>query len=212
MDTLDRNIVVLTWLLRGIEDHFIAFSKFDTPFSRYRPFLNSMGFEMIAKAYVLAMCPKDYEGLPREEAIVKIDEIGRKTGHDARILFDLVKVSLGEGKANDLLMRDYDGFSGAQFLVVIKAAYLESRYPVPNPIHEKFPHPKYKNLSWDPLFSSGLEKFCFEFARAVIHSLKKDFEITLSSSKLRERVFGEAAARFNNLFFDSRMTDFVVSD
>ncbi len=212
MDTLGRNIVVLTWLLRGIEDHFMAFSKFDAPFSRYRPFLNSMGFEMIAKACVLALRAKDYEGLPREEAIAKIDDIGRKSGHDPRKLFDIVTVSLGKEKAKDLLRNDYDGFTGSQFLDVIKAAYLESRYPVPNPIHEKFPHPKYKNLSFDPLFSSGLEKFCHDFARAVILSLKNDFGISLTTSKLRERVFGEAAERFNNLFFDNRMTNFVVSD
>lgn len=210
METLDRHIVVLTWLLRGIEDLFVAFSKFDESFSRYRSFLNAMGFEMIAKAYIFAMCPTEYEGLQENQAISKIDELGRKYGHDPKRLIELIEVSIGEDKMDKILKTNYDGFTGNQFLDVIKAAYLESRYPVPNPIHEKFPHPKYEKLFWDPLFSSGLEKFCFAFSREVILSLKIDFGITLKTSKLQQKVFGDAASRFHNLFFEGRMKDFVL--
>lgn len=209
METLDRNLVVLTWLLRGIEDFFVAFSKFDQSFSRYRPFLNAMGFEMVAKAYIFAMCPNEYEGLQKDQAISKIDEIGRKAGHNPKKLIKLVEDSIGKEKIDTILKKNYDGFTGKQFLDVIKSAYLQSRYPVPNPIHEKFPHPKYKNLFWDPLFSSGVEKFCFAFSREVILSLKNDFGITLTMSKLQERVSGDAATRFCNLFFAGRMNDFV---
>jgi len=210
MKTLDRELVVLTWLLRGIEDLFVAFSKFDESFSRYRPFLNAMGFEMIAKAYIFAMCPNEYEGLQENQAISKIDVLGRKYGHDPRKLIDLIEVSIGEDKIDKIMKTNYDGFAGNQFLDVIKAAYLESRYPVPNPIHEKFPHPKHKKLFLDPLFSSGLEKFCFAFSREVIFSLKNDFGIILTTSKLQERVFGDEATRFNNLFFEDRIKDFVL--
>jgi hypothetical protein len=211
MDTLDRNLVVLTWLLRGIEDLFVAFSKFDESFSRYRPFLNAMGFEMIAKSYLFAMYPNEYEGLEEKQAIAKIDKLGRKCGHDPKKLIELIEISVGKQTIAEILEKDFDGFTGRQFLDVIKAAYLQSRYPVPNPIHEKFPHPKYKNLFWDPLFSSGLEKFCFAFSRQVILSLKRNFGITLTTSKLQERVVGDAATRFYNLFFDGRMKAFVDS-
>ena len=211
MEPLDRHIVVLTWLLRGIEDLFVAFSKFDQSFSRYRSFLNAMGFEMIAKAYIFAMCPNEYEGLQENQAIFKIDELGRKYGHDPKKLIELIEVSIGEDKMAKILKTNYDGFNGHQFLDVIKAAYLESRYPVPNPIHENFPHPKYKNLYWEPLFSSGLEKFCFAFSREVILSLKDDFGISLTTSMLQERVAGEAATRFYNLFFEGRINDYVLN-
>lgn len=210
METIDRNLVVLTWLLRGIEDLFVAFSKFDESFSRYRPFFNAMGFEMIAKSYILAMCPKEYEGLQKKQAIFKIDELGRKYGHDPKKLIELLSASIDKELIDKILNSNYDGFAGYQFLDVIKAAYLESRYPVPNPIHEKFPNPKYKNSYWDPLFSSGLEKFCFAFSREIILSLKNQFGIYLTKSKLQERVYGEAATRFCNLFFEGRMNDFVL--
>lgn len=211
MDTLDKELVVLTWLLRGIEDLFIAFSKFDESFSRYRPFLNAMGFEMIAKSYILAMCPHEYEGLEREQAILKIDEIGRSVGHNPKKLMELVEPSIGQDKINEILKQNYAGFTGLQLLDVMKAAYLESRYPVPNPIHEKFPHPKIENLFWDPLFSSGLEEFCYEFTRKIVLSLKEDFGITLTSSKLQERVFGEAALRFQEILFQGKVNEFILN-
>lgn len=209
MNTLDRNLVVLTWLLRGIEDLFVAFSKFDESFSRYASFLNAMGFEMIAKAYILAICPKEYEGLQEKQAISRIDELGRKYGHDPNNLIELIKASIDQEKLDKILIRRYDGFTGHQFLNVIKAAYLETRYPVPNPIHEQFPNPKYKDSYWEPLFSSGLQKFCFAFSREIIVALRKDFGICLTKSKLNERVSGEAATRFYTLLFEDRMNDYI---
>jgi hypothetical protein len=210
MTTLDRNLVVLTWLLSGIEDLFMAFSKFDQPFSRYRPFLNAMGFEMIAKAYIFSLCPNEYENLPERKAKARIDELGRKYGHDPKRLIELIEYSLGKEEIDKLLDDNFDGFSGRQFLDVIKAAYFQSRYPVPKPIHEEFPHPECEKLFWDPLFSSGLEKFCFAFARTIILSLRYQFGITLSTSNLQERVFGEAATRFYNLLFEGKRDDFVL--
>lgn len=209
MNTLDRNLVVLTWLLRGIEDLFVAFSRFDESFSRYAAFLNAMGFEMIAKAYIFAICPEEYEGLQKRQAASRIDELGRKYGHDPNNLIELTKASMDQMELDKILNTKYDGFTGHQFLEVIKAAYLETRYPVPNPIHEKFPNPNLKDSYWEPLFSSGLQKFCFAFSREVILSLKNDFGINLTKSHLQERISGEAATRFYTLFFEDRMNDFV---
>jgi len=209
METLDRELVVITYLMRGIEDFFVAFSKFDESFSRYEPFFNSMGFEMVTKAYLLATRASEYEGLERREAVRKIDEIAKSMGHNVYQLTESIKEFIGEEKIQSILDQKYDGFTGSQFLDVLKAAYLESRYPVPDPIHEKFPADESGLRYWDPLNSSGLHKFCYAFCREVLRSLKSDFGITLTDSLLAERVYGEASVRFCNLFFGENKRDFV---
>ena len=49
---LTKEIVVLTWLQRGIEDLFFAF-RVQGSFVRYSPFFNYMGLELICKSYLL---------------------------------------------------------------------------------------------------------------------------------------------------------------
>jgi hypothetical protein len=107
---LDRKLVVITYLMRGIEDFFVAFSKFDESFSRYAAFFNAMGFEMVTKAYLLATKSCEYEGLGRREADSKIDEIAKRTwGHDVHKLTKSIKEVIGEEKIQSILDQKYDG-------------------------------------------------------------------------------------------------------
>jgi hypothetical protein len=153
MDTLDKNTVVLAWLLRGIEDFFVAFSKFDESFSRYRQLLNAMGFEMVCKAYVLAIKASEFEGQEEKQVLARIDKIARTFGHDLRHLINEIGKSLGTEHVDELLRKKYDGFTGDQFVDVISAAYFESRYFVSNPIYKNFPIPEAKGLYWEPRYS-----------------------------------------------------------
>jgi len=88
METLDKNTVVLAWLLRGIEDFFVAFSKFDESFSRYRQLLNAMGFEMVCKAYLLAIKACEFEGHEEKQALARIDKTAKTFGHDLKRLIN----------------------------------------------------------------------------------------------------------------------------
>jgi hypothetical protein len=208
METLDQEEVVLTWLMRGIEDLFMSF-KIDSSFSRYSAFLNAMGFEMICKAFLLTTKNDKYEGVEINQAIRKIDKLARNMGHKVSKLVEQIKAMIGDGKIQPLLDRSYDSFTGSQFLEVIESAYLECRYPVPNPIHEKFPIDGKDQMFWDPLFSSGLHKFCYAFCRELLTVLKNDFSITISKSRLEERVTGKEGERFCNLLFGDNINDYI---
>jgi len=206
--SLDKNKVVLVWLLRGIEDFFFAFNIKD-PFHRYRPFFYAMGFEMVCKAYLLATKASEYVGLNEKQAISKVSKLAKKMGHNVKKLCENIKKSVGDQKVNNLLSNEYDEFTGHEFLDVIEAVYLESRYFVPDPIHERFPVKGKKDMWWDPQFSSGLEEFCHAFSREILSSLKSDFGITIPKSDLSRTVAGEAGNRFCNVFFAGNMGDFV---
>lgn len=210
MDTLERKTVVLTWLLRGIEDFFMAF-KLEDSFSRYRPFFYAMGFEMVCKAYLLGSKAAEYENLERKQAAAKINCIAKGLGHNVTRLSDGLAASIGKDKIEAVLKKNFDGFCGQQFLDVIEAAYQESRYPVPNPIHENFPVEGQEGMYWEPLQSSGLGKFCHALTREVLDDLKRNFGITIPRSELDKRVRGEAGSRFCNLFFRDKMSEFVTS-
>jgi hypothetical protein len=207
-DTLDKRTVILTWLLRGIEDFFMAF-KIEDFFSRYRPFFYAMGFEMVCKAYLLGSKAAEYERLEKKQAVAKIDTIAKKLGHNVSRLSQDLSECIGGGKIEAVLKKDFDGFTGDQLLAVIEAAYLESRYPVPNPIHEKFPVENGEGICWEPLYSSGLEKFCHAFTREILDGLKQNFGITIRKTELDERLTGDARLRFCNLLFDGKINEFV---
>lgn len=208
METLDQETVVLTWLMRGIEDFFMSF-KIDESFSRYSPFLNAMGFEKICKAFLLATEKDAYEGIGKQEAINRIDRLARSMGHKVSDLSDKIKDILGADRIQPLLDAKYDGFTGTQFLKVIERANTECRYPVPNPVHKEFPVEGKDNRFWSPLDSSGLHKVCYAFCREILTALKTDYGVTISKSHLAERVYDEVGERFCNLLFGLNMTDYI---
>jgi hypothetical protein len=50
---INKNLVVLRWLTMRIEDFFLSFRVREIDkHSRYVPFLNAMGFEMVCKGYL----------------------------------------------------------------------------------------------------------------------------------------------------------------
>ncbi len=208
---MDRKEVVLAWLLRGIEDYFISFAKFDQSFARYNAFFNAVGFEMVGKAYLLALKFNEYGNLPEQEAKQKIEKIARKYSHKLDKLAKKIERSIGGNAFQAIKAKDYDGFTGQQFLDVMEAAYIECRYPMPpNPVHRKFPTGKLKNTFWEPINSSGMHKFCYAFSMEVIASLKRDYRICIPLDRLKEVVNGKAGERFNRLFFGDKMDDLVT--
>lgn len=208
MEKLDKKTAVLTWFFRGLEDLFFAF-KIDSPF-RYEPFFHVMGFEMICKSYLLAEKSSKYENLERNQAIQKIDKLAKYCwGHNIEIMVDEIKNSINDTDFISMLSDNYDDYTGDQIIKVMEAAYLECRYPIPNPIHEKFPIDGHSDMYWEPLCSSGIEKFCFAFTRKVIIYLKKKFNILIPKSEFNKIITGEAGIRFCNLFLKDVPDDFL---
>jgi hypothetical protein len=198
---LSREVVVLTWLQRGIEAFFIAF-KMGGPEARYRPFFDYMGFELLCKSYLLGCRAKDYENLSFQNGLAKVNAIAKKElGHN---LWDIICKILRQkptGKIAIILSRDFDGFSGDDFIKTLEAAYVECRYPVPEPISKKFPIPGSKGLSRDPILSTGLTKFSYTVAREILSYIKDDFSIEVPQGFLETLIPKSEFLRFSNLFF-----------
>jgi len=129
--------------------------------------------------------------------------------HKVKGLIKEIKKNIEKNKLQQLLDKKYDGFKGSQFLRAIEAAYLECRYPVPNPFYEQFPFKGLKDAYEDPVYSSGLYKFCYEFCRLILSDLKAKFGIGIPASWLKQKITGDEGQRFGNLFFGSRKEDFI---
>ncbi|MFA5271554.1 MAG: hypothetical protein WC412_04335 [Candidatus Omnitrophota bacterium] len=206
MEKLTKEIVACDWFFRGLEDLFFAF-QIDAPF-RYKPFFHTMGFEMICKSYLLAEKSSKYEQLERKQAIQEINNLAKSWCHNIKEMVDEIKNSINDRDFSNVLSEIYDSYSGKQFIKIMEAAYLECRYPVPNPIYEKFPIEEYPDMYWQPLRSSGLEKFCFAFTRKVIIHLKRKFNILIPKDTFDKIIIGEAGTRFCNLFLEGTPKDF----
>jgi hypothetical protein len=208
MGKLSKETAVRAWFFRGLEDLFLAF-RIESPF-RYEPFFNTMGFEMMCKAYLLAEKANEYENLEQDKAIHKIDKLTKEWGHDFKKMVNNIKDNIKDSNFSKVLSDDYDGYTGDQFIEVMEAAYLECRYPVTNPIHEKFPIDGHPDMYWEPLCSSGLGKFCFAFTRKVVAYLKKKFNISIPKDEFDKIITGKVGIRFCNLFLKDCREDFLT--
>ena len=210
---INPNLVVLLWVTMGIEDFFLSFRMSEkVGHSRYDPFINAMGLELVCKGYLLALQRSEYEGLVDTQAKIIVNKLAKGMKHKVTDLVEEIKESIGQSKVQPLLGKKYDGYTGCKILKSIEAAYLECRYPVPTLFYEgdkDFKVPGLKNAYFNPVYSSGLHKFCYEFCRLILSDLKTNFGIGILESWWDEKITGDAGRRFGNLFFDSRKEDFM---
>jgi hypothetical protein len=183
--------------------------------SRYDPFINAMGLEMVCKGYLLALKRSEYEGWGETQAREKVNKLAKEMGHKVTDVVQEIGENIGQDKVQLLLDKKYDvidenvDLTGSIILQAIEAAYLECRYPVPNPFYREFPVFSLKDAYWDPLYSSGLPEFCYEFCRIILTDLKAKFGIEIPKSWWNQKIRDDAGQRFGNLFFGSRKEDFI---
>jgi len=165
---------------------------------------------MVCKGYLLATKRSEYEGLGKTQAREKVNKLAKGMSHKIAALVAEISKNIGQNKAQSLLEKNYSGFTGSVLLEAIRAAYFECRYPLaPNPFYEKFPFAGLRGFYEDPVYSSGLHQFCYEFCRLILSNLKSKFGIRIPESWLNEKISGDEGQRFVNLFFDSRKQDFI---
>lgn len=207
---MDKQIVVRTWLWRGIEHFYLAFVLDEGRWRHYQPLFNYMGLEMFCKSYILAEKHSEYESLNEEASKQKIDKIAKGCGHNLREMLNNINQLICGNKINNLLSLDFDGYTGVQIVGVLEAAYVETRYPVPRPISEKFPI-EGTNLNWYPLLSSGLSKFAYAICREILLSLKSRFNITVKKIDIDKSILDEESGiRFCRLFFNNAIESYVT--
>lgn len=212
---MTKREIVLVWVFRAIEDFYFAF-----PLEygcRFGPFFEAMGLEMMLKAYFLAENACKFENLPENEQKKSVDEVAKALNHRLEALVGTVKKNAPALGFADLLRQDFDGYTGMKMLRALEAAYIECRYPVPTPFHEKTPlhgkdRKRVKSLYEDPISSSGVTKFAYAASRLLLKEIKTTHEIALPRGYLEKLAPGKDGERFCNLFFDGRIAEFVTEE
>ncbi len=210
---MSKRITVLVWAFRSIEDFFFAFRIEYS--DRFAPFFDAMGLEMMLKAYFLAERASELENLPEVEQSKAVNDIAKNLNHRLEALVRVANKSAPDNKLAELLTKDFDGYSGRKMLRALEAAYVECRYPVPRPFHEKTPllgkdGKQVSGVYQDPISSSGVSKFAYAVGRVLLDWIREKHGIALPRAYLERIVPGDTGQRFCNLFFDGEIDRFVV--
>lgn len=193
--------VAKRWVYGALCDLYCAFTLSDDwTFEDQERFLEIMGLEKLFKAVLLFHNRTQYEHLSDVEARVKLNKMAMALGHDVdKLLRGLRALNVD---VDSILTSDFDGYKGADLVQAVKAGYMETRYPVPNLISEKFPIPGAPGVTHDPLSSSGFTKFVYALSGACYRTLssKVDFSTVLSQFRDTYKHRGESLGRFEHLF------------
>ena len=198
--SLTREEVISEWMNRGIQDLFLAF-KLDEPFSRHSPFFSSMATEMICKAYLLGFEERQYANISFEDGVKSIDDIAKKKfGHSLKKIIKSIIEKSSDDAIKKIIDGEYDSYKGQDLLTCLEKAYSECRYPVPNPIHLRFPIKGTRRITRDPINSSGLDKFTRCLNRQVLLFIRRDFGVQISPDTLDRLRPKRTLIRFKRLF------------
>lgn len=221
---LDPDWVVLLWITRRIEYFFLSFRVREMDrHSDFDQFLNAMGLELICKGYLLAVHRAEYKALGEKQAKEKINSLAKKWSHKVGDLIEKIKESIGNEKIQPFLEKEFSTFEQKKdsslkekdpsrtVLSGIEAAYLESRYPVPQRFYEDklFSVDGIEDAYFDPLCSSDIPQFCSEFGKVILIDLKEKFGICLPNTWFNKTISGDEGERFENLFFGPRKQDYI---
>jgi hypothetical protein len=201
--------VVGTWYMRAIGEFFWAFKVGDEDFfSMHKAFHLSMGFELACKAYLLGWEKEKYEGLPFQKGKEIVNTLAKGFNHKYAKIFKSVGKHLGELEIKQLLEKDYLNYCGKQIIGVLQDAYLEARYPVPNPSYRKFPM-KNGGGHWNPMQSSALPDFCHDVVRKLSLSMKNEMNLRIPKMHFDSVVYGSDGQRFINVLFEGDPSKFI---
>lgn len=201
--TMDRQRVAKTWIYRGLCDLYFAFDNDDMAFENNAKFSEIMGLEKFLKAILLYERHTEYESLPLSEARAELNKMAMALGHK----FTKMIQSLSDSGLIDfdrIKQSDFDGYDGTQLIQAIEAGYMETRYPVPQPVSNKFPI-EGTDFTHDPLSSSGMTKFIYALCNACYLKLALNIDFTEMLGQYRDTFkHRESFGRFNNLFWKTK--------
>ena len=127
-------------------------------------------------SFLLGTKASDYENKPLQNGLKIVDKIAKKSfGHNLSDIISEIQRQKPSGKTGTLLSKNFDGYSGDDFIKTLESVYLECRYPIPDPIYKEFPIEGKKGFFRDPVYSSGLSKFCYAIAREILEYIRDDF-------------------------------------
>lgn len=198
---MDRSRVAQAWIYYGLIDLYFAFDNDDVAFENSARFSEIMGLEKFLKAVLLFHRFTEYERLPDAEARLKLNEIAKDLGHDFKRMLKEVS-NVGVGAIDSIKACDFDGYEGRDLIRAVTAGYMETRYPIPNPVSNCFPAPGARGITHDPLRSSGITKFIYAVCNACFLHLLTHVDLTKVKTDFSTRFsHRESFSRFGNLFW-----------
>ncbi len=199
---VDKELVVSTWAVRGLRDFYISFEFEDTnKWHAYSTFFCHQGLEKVSKAYLLATRSPEYENLSEEETRRRVNQIAKEYQHSLKNLLE--ELTSRNGLTGAEVSCKVGRYTGQQLIDVLEKAYIESRYPVPSPIHKKFPaqgHSQYK-MYHDPLESTAPVKYSRKLALAILKKIEEHFGIVIPRQKFATHISDKDWKRFCRLFY-----------
>ena len=199
---INKQKVAQTWIFYGLKDFYISFEFEDAnKWHEYSTFFCHQGLEKICKAYLLLIEALQYENLTGKQALDRVDKIARGFGHELQKLLGLLCLK-GVLSSTDISQK-YEGFTGEELIKILEKAYIESRYPVPEPIHRKYPVKTNSSLkmSQDPIRMTAPIKISRKIALKILVKIKSDFSIIIPQKKASSKIADKDWKRFCNIFF-----------
>ena len=196
---IDKKEVVFTWMSFGLRDFYISFELEDAnKWHAYSTFFCHQGLEKICKAYLIGTESVHYEKLERSKALEEINQIAKKHNHGLRELLESLQSRNVVSKIQ--ISRKVDGYAGSELIQILDNAYLESRYPIPNPTYKKYPistGKKSSRMYHVPIGETAPIKYARDLAGVVVKKIFADFSVPI---KLSDRISNEDWIRFCRLF------------
>lgn len=200
---MQRERVAKTWTFRGLSDLLFAFHNDDVAFEANARFSEIMGLEKILKSALLHSRYAEYEHLPNGEAKKVINRLAAKYGHDFDGMLNSLN-ALGVSDIEIIKRTEFDGYGGSALIEALKNGYMETRYPVPEPVSNGFPIEN-TDFTHDPLCSSGMIKFVYALSNACIFYVSRAEDLADIHSQFQAQFAHlETLSRFNNLFWEPR--------
>lgn len=202
---LDRKRVAETWLLRGLSDLLFAFDCDNPEFEYNARFSEIMGLEKFLKAVLLYQHHTEYEKLSKDEARQKLNKMAMGYGHKFnKMLKELTDAGLHN--IAQIRQNDYDGYNGDQLVQAVEKGYMETRYPVPTMVSDKFTiSVEDTDFTHDPLSSSGITKFMYAICNTCFYELSQKVDFTDMLNQFREKFENtDSFSRFNDSFWEAK--------
>ncbi len=160
----------------------------------------------MCKAYLLGKRSSEYESFPEQQGRKKVDNIAKnECGHN---LNEMIKKLISYGVLDQNIFKNkyakygVKDITGKDITKILEKAYLECRYPIPNPVYKNYPIKKGRiKIFDDPLGLSEPRKFAFEVGHKIIEKIEKNFNISIPKNKFYTNIDEKDWTRFRRIFF-----------
>lgn len=215
---MDKARVIHAWVVASVKDFYISFEfEAENRWHEYSTFFCHQGLEKICKAYIIARSASTWDHLPENQALVQVNKIAKHLGHDLKTLISCLQSEnvLPRPTRNQKSSKNKDrravSYSQDDLVMILQAAYIEARYPIPksSQIHRRYPLSNNDKIFSYPLGETAPIKYARKTALAVLNKIGSEFSILIPQDKkcLSSQIRDDSWEKFQNVFFNEVQRD-----